>query len=314
MNTVRLDGYVDTTQRKSFNVSANLIGEFDTGPLHHTIVTGLEYRDTANDNDRFNPVFSTSGGDREAFTIMRPLSFSNGSGVTANGDITTLTFSDVNDITEANLEVFSAFIQNEISISENFDVILGARFDSFNFDVDDLKNNVTRARKDEEISPRIGLIFKPQENISLYGSFSRSFLPRSGGQFASVSDSAVLLEPDIYENQEVGLKWDFADRFSLTAAYFENEQTLDAAPDGAPENLERRGLEVDGFELQLEGDVTERLYLRAGYTHLNGKTDFTDDGIARELPRELPETSFSIWTHYHVMCMKIYAFKSMSKI
>jgi len=297
---VRLDGYVDTTERQSFNLSGNLIGEFATGGIKHTVVTGLEYRDTANDNDRFNPVFSTSGGDRESFLITRPLALSGGVGVTDTGAQTTLAFTDLNDDTESDLQVFSAFIQDEIALSDKFDIVLGARFDSFDFSVDDIKAGVSRARKDEKISPRLGLIFKPQENISLYGSFSQSFLPQSGGQFATVSGSSALFEPDVFESLEAGLKWDFTSGLSFTAAYFQNEQTIDAAADGAPEDLERRGLEVDGFELQLEGQVTDRLYIKAGYAHLSGKTDFTTTGIARELPRELPENTVSLWTNYQV--------------
>jgi len=294
-DVVRLDGYLDTTQRKSFNLSGNLIGEFDKGSIHHTVVTGIEYIDTSNNNDRYNPVFNTTGNDREEFLITRPLTLSGGTGTNAAGDPTTLTFSNLNDDTEADLQVFSAFIQNEIALSDKFDIVLGARFDSFDFSVDDIKAGVSRARKDEEISPRLGLIFKPQENVSIYGSFSQSFLPRSGGQFVTISDSTSQFEPDVFESLEAGLKWDFTSGLSFTAAYFQNDQTIDAAIDGAPEDLERRGLEIDGFELQLQGQLTDKLYLNAGYTYLNGETD---DGA--ELPRELPQNSFSIWTNYKV--------------
>ena len=256
INTVRLDGYVDTTQRKRFNLSGNLVGEFTTGALGHTIVTGLEYADTSNNNDRINPLFSATPDDpdQENFLIARPLDLVNGVGINATGQAFTVDFpiSQLNDDTEADLQVFSAFIQDEIALSDKFDIVLGLRFDSFDFEVDDIRAGVTRSRKDEKISPRAGLIFKPQENVSLYGSYSQSFLPRSGGQFASVSDSTALLEPDEFESLEAGVKWDFIPGLSFTAAYFQNEQTIDASPDGAPEDLERRGLEVDGFELQLE--------------------------------------------------------------
>jgi catecholate siderophore receptor len=52
---------------------------------------------------------------------------------------------------------------------------------------------------------------------------------------------------------------------------------------------------VEGFELQLEGEVTERLYLRAGYANLSGET--SDGGVT---PRELPKNTFSIWSNYKV--------------
>lgn len=299
IDTVRLDGYVDTTERKRFNASANLIGAFDTGIFSHTLVTGVEFTSTSNDNDRFNPLFSATPDDpdRENFTIMRPLSLNGGAGVNADGQAFTVAFpaSEINDNTEAGLQVASAFIQDEIAISDNFDIVLGARFDSFDFKVDDMIDGVTRSRKDEKISPRLGLIYKPIENISIYSSYGESFLPRSGGQFASVSDQTQLLEPDEFENIEVGFKWDFGQDLSFTAAYFQNEQTIDAAPDGAPENLERRGLDIEGFEIQLEGHLTDALYVRAGYANMSGETN-----NGAEKPRELPENTASIWANYQV--------------
>lgn len=302
LNTVRLDGYLDTTQRKSFNLSGNLISEIRTGSIEHTIVAGLEYRDTANDNDRFNPVFSTSGGDRENFAITRPLAISNGSGTTATGQPTTLTFSDLNDQTESEVQVFSAFIQDEIAVSDHFDIILGGRFDSFDISTNDIGRGVSGlSKKDEKFSPRAGLIFKPQENVSMYGSYSQSFLPRTGEQFAGLRRSSGasvqsdILSPDEFENLEGGVKWDFASGLSFTAAYFKNEQTRAARANQNAEESEIQGLSVNGFELQLEGDVNDRLYVRAGFANLNGET--SSGGLR---PRELPETTASIWTNYKV--------------
>lgn len=297
-NIVTLDGYRDTTQRKNLNLSANLIGEFATRGIGHTIVTGLEYSDTSNNNDRFNTFFDQTSNDNETFFAGRPLGLINGVGINAAGATTRNDFSvSLNDDTDADVKVLSAFIQDEISLSDNFDIVLGARFDSFDITSLDTKArpNVTRSRKDEEISPRLGLIYKPQENVSLYGSFSQSFLPRSGGQFASLSSSTEFLNPDVFENLEAGLKWDFANDLSFTAAYFQNEQTSAARDDVNAEEFEIRGLEVEGFELQIEGHLTDKLYLKAGYANLSGKTD-----QGRELPRELPENTFSLWTNYQV--------------
>lgn len=294
-NAVELDGYVDTTARKNLNLSGNLIGEFSTGRIGHTVVAGLDYINTSNNNDRFNPVFSTTLDDRDVFAATRPLNFRGLSGVNFDGVATTASFTDLNDDTEADISVFSAYIQDEISLSPMFDIVLGARFDSFDFEVDDIKNTASFDRKDEEISPRAGLIFKPQENVSIYGSFSRSFLPRSGEQFASISANTSLLDPDVFENLEAGLKWDFAPGLSFTAAYFQNDQISADRDDVTGEGFEIRGLEVEGFELQLQGQVTEALYINAGYTNLSGETD-----QGNEIPRELPETMFSVWSNYQV--------------
>lgn len=294
-NSVELDGYVDTTQRKNFNLSGNLVGEFTTGSIKHTVVAGLEYIDTVNNNDRFNPVFSTTGDDRENFVATRPLDFRGFQGTNASGTPFTVAYSDLNDDTNADVKVVSAYLQNEISLSDQFDIVLGARFDSFDIEVADIANGGTRSRKDEEISPRAGLIFKPQENVSIYGSFSRSFLPRSGEQFASLSASTEALSPDVFENLEAGVKWDIVRGVSFTAALFQNEQTVAARDNNNPEEFTIRGLQVEGVELQLQGQVTDALYLTAGYSYLSGETD---GGL--EDPRELPEHMLSAYGNYQV--------------
>lgn len=302
--TVDLDGYIDTTQRANFVLAGNLVSEFSTGSIGHTIIGGVEYIQTENDNDRYNPVFSTFAdaigmdSDREAFLISDPLTFSGGIGIRADGvSQTTMAFTDLNDKTEAEVDVFSVYIQDQIEINQYIDVILGARFDSFDFVATDLKpsTSVTRSRKDEEISPRAGVVIKPIENISLYASYSESFLPRSGGQFANISDTTAALDPDIFEQSEIGVKWDFLDGMSFTAAYFQSEQTSASRVDGNSEQLEIRGLEIDGVELQIQGNVTDQFFITAGYSYLDGETD-----QGREIPRELPENTFSVWGSYDV--------------
>lgn len=293
-NVVQLDGYVDTTQRERLTLAGNLVGEFETGSIGHTIIAGAEFIDTSNDNDRFNPVFSSTGNDRETFDATRPLNFSGGSGVNAAGVPVSMTFSSINDRTEAEVQVTSFYVQDQIEVNQYVDVLLGARFDSFDLSVTDTKdpaNLITRSRKDEEISPRAGLIIKPQENVSLYASYSESFLPRSGGQYASLSDNTENLDPDVFEQSEIGVKWDFLEGLSLTAAYFQNEQTR-TERDQNDETFETRGLKVDGFEIQLQGDVTDYWFVSAGYSNLSGETSSGVD------PRELPENTFSIWNNF----------------
>ncbi|MEM9233215.1 MAG: TonB-dependent siderophore receptor [Pseudomonadota bacterium] len=300
-NVVGIDGYVDTTQRQNLILSADLIGEFTTGSLGHTVVTGIEFIDTTNDNDRFNPVWSQSNDDVEFFTIQRPLNFRGGTGIDANGNPTTVAFSDLNDDTSATVEVFSAYIQDEIEISDKLDIILGARFDSFDIEVDNLDpdNLETRSRTDDRVSPRLGIVFKPIENISLYGSYSESFLPRSGEQFANINGSNNALDPNEFTNVEAGVKWDFAQGLSLTAAIFEIEQSSPQVADNDPETLDVIDSETKGFEVQLQGQVTEQWYISGGYSYLEGEI-IDRNGATGRTPRELPENMFSLWNAYQV--------------
>ena len=314
IETVDLDGYVDTTQRQNFTLAGNLVGEFFTGSIGHTLVAGAEYLDTSNNNDRFNTFFDTSQDDVETFAIDRSadraINLLGGVGVNAAGDVTTNSFAvDLNDDDHAELTVFSAYIQDQIEINQYVDVIIGVRFDSFDFEVKDLASDpsVTFTRKDEEISPRLGLIVKPQENISLYGSYSESFIPRSGGQFAEISDREQRLAPDVYTNLEAGVKWDFAQGLSFTAAVFEIEESSPQPDTSAGADTDNESVIVDstvqGFEAQIQGRLTEDWNITAGYSYLDGDVA-NDSGVNQgeiiegRRPRELPESTFSVWTNY----------------
>lgn len=293
-NIVGLDGYIDETERQNLILSSNLISEFETGRVGHTIIFGGEYIDTSSDQFRFNSVFDTSDDDVETFFAARPINFSGGVGVNTAGDVTNNTFSDLNDDTNVDIQVTSVYLQDQISVSDQLDIVLGARFDRFDIDVFNVEDNEARSRVDEEVSPRAGIIYKPQENISIYASYSESFLPRSGEQFANINGSNNVLDPNVFENIELGIKWDFNESFSLTAAIFENEQTSPQVSDNDPSTLDVIQSEVSGFELQFSGQITEQWFVTANYSNLDGEQG---NGLD---PREIPENTFSIWNKVSV--------------
>lgn len=297
---VTLDGYIDTTERQNFILSGNLIGEFITGEIDHTVILGAEYINTSSDQDRYNAYWDTTMDDNEIFSIARPLDLSGGIGVNASGLTTTNDYTaDINDDTRVTVDVFSAYIQDEIELSEQWDLILGARFDSFDIEVFNVVADETRDRKDEEISPRLGLVFKPQEKISLYTSYSESFLPRSGEQFANINGDNNALAPNTFTNLEAGVKWDLEQGLSLTLSVFEIQQSSPQTSDGDPSTLDVIDSEITGFEAQLLGNVTDSWTISAGYSYLDGEqVDRTGPTGLR--PRELPEHMFSIWNTYQV--------------
>lgn len=296
---VGLDGYLDTTQRTNLILSADLIGQFQMAGFNHTFVTGVEFINTGNNNDRLNPVWSDSNDDVEFFTIARPLATGGGTGTAASGNPTTLAFSDLNDDTHADISVFSAYLQDEIEISDHLDIILGARFDSFEIEVLNVPANETRERTDERVSPRLGVVYKPQENISLYASYSESFLPRSGEQFAAINGSNNALDPNEFTNLEAGLKWDLASNLSFTGSIFEIEQRSPQVADNDPATLDVIESEITGFELQLQGQLTEAWFISAGYSYLDGE-QVNRTGNTGLRPRELPENTLSLWNTYQV--------------
>jgi catecholate siderophore receptor len=297
---VTLDGYVDTTQRENLILSGNLIGQFFTGGIEHTVIGGAEFIDTSSNQDRFNSFWSTTMDDNEIFAVTRPLDLRNGVGENAFGMPTVNDFTvDLNDDTHVNVEVVSAYLQDEVQLGDRLDLVLGARFDRFDIDVFNVPADERRTRTDEEISPRAGLIFKPWEEISIYASYSESFLPRSGEQFTDINGANDQLDPNTYSNLEAGIKWDFADGLSLTAAIFEVEESSPQVADDDPATLDVIDSEITGFEAQLKGPVTNRWYVSAGYSYLDGEqVDRGGDTGLR--PRELPEHTFSIWNNFVV--------------
>ncbi|MEL6542545.1 MAG: TonB-dependent siderophore receptor [Pseudomonadota bacterium] len=298
-NIVELDGYIDDTQRQNLILSGNLIGEFETGSVGHTIIFGGEYINTSSDQSRFNSFFSGSQDDRETFFAVRPIQLSNNVGVNAAGQPTTNDFTvDLNDDTRVTIDVISAYIQDEIKLTDWLNVVLGARFDSFDIEVFNVPANDLRSRKDEEISPRAGLIFKPAQNISIYGSYSESFLPRSGEQFANINGNNNALDPNTFTNLEAGVKVDFDTGLSLTAAVFEIEQSSPQPNDNDPATLDIIDSTIRGFEVQLNGSITYFWTIQAGYSYLDGEqVDAFGNGTGLSL-RELPENMVSLWNSF----------------
>ena len=299
-DVVTLDGYVDATKRENLMLTGNLIGEVSTGFINHTLVAGGEYIDTSSDQDRFNAFWDTTSDDNEIFAVTRPLNLRGDVGVNASGVTTTNDFAaDLNDDTRVDIEVFSAYIQDEIEISDMLDVIVGVRYDSFDIKVFNVPADERRSRKDEEVTPRVGVVFKPLETISIYGSYSESFLPRSGEQFANINGNNNKLDPNTFENLEAGIKWDFAQGLSLTAAVFEIEQSSPQVADNNPETLDVIDSKIDGVEVQLKGLITDRWFVSAGYSYLDGE-QVNRSGKTGLRPRELPENMFSLWNSFQV--------------
>ena len=297
-NVVTLDGYLDTTKRESLILSGNLVGEISTGAVNHTIITGGEYINTSSDQDRYNAFWDTTSDDNEIFAIARPLALRGGVGVNASSVTTTNNFTtDLNDDTRVSIDTFSAYIQDQIEFTEWLDVIVGVRFDSFDIQVLNVPANETRTRKDEEVSPRFGVVLKPRDNVSIYGSYSETFLPRSGEQFANINGSNNALDPDTFSNLEAGVKWDFAEDISLTAAVFEIEQSSPQVADNDPSTLDVIDSTIKGFEAQLHGHVIERWFVSAGYSYLDGE-QVSRTGPTGLRPRELPEHKFSLWNNF----------------
>jgi catecholate siderophore receptor len=292
---VTMDGYSDPTERDNTMFSANLINEFDVpflnGSAKHTLMVGAEAISTDNKNFRYNTFWSTTLDDNEVFNVTNPMNFS----VNANGDATTNDFTaDLNNSTTSAISVTSVYVQDQIDLTDNFKVMLGFRHDNFDISVTDVIANNTTSKVDENVSPRLGLIYKPMEDMSVYYSYSESFLPRSGEQFKKLKESDSRLDADVFESTEFGLKLSLSNNLSLTASLFESEQIRAARDSDTGETSEVIGLTVEGFEVELKGQLSDNLSIHAGYSSLDGVT------AKGGKPREIPTHTFNAFAQYIV--------------
>lgn len=289
---VTLDGYQDMTGRENLIVQGNLVGEFETGRIGHTLLVGAEYGDQTTDNARNDNRFAANNDDQITIAFTDPL------------NIPAFSFSAPSRDRSSEVEFTSLYIQDQIDLTDSFKLIAGLRFDRFDVSVLDRRaalnpgDDGRRARVDEEISSRLGFIYKPAENVSIYASYSETFLPSSGDQFLTLSPTTEDIRPQSFENTEAGVKWDLNSGLSLTAAIFRLEQGLFTTvdPDNQAVTITVPGSTTDGVEFQLTGTLTQRWSVNAGYSYLDGEVDGgTFEGNET---RQTPEHMVSLWNQY----------------
>ena len=293
-STVKLDGYVDTTQRETTTFSYQVNGEFEMGDIVHNLIAGLEFIETSNNNDRYNADWTpddNADADTETFAIGA-LMVNRNSGVNTSGNTTVNNYTtSINDKTLGDLSVVSAYLLDEIQLTDSLDLVLGVRFDKMDYDVQDVKNSVNYTDSDDTISPRAGIVFDVTDNTSLYASYSESYQQIKGDQYASLNAYDNKSDPNTFENTEFGVKYDLPNGLSFTAAFFNVEANKPQTDDNGATFYKEKS-DVSGFELQLLGALTDKWYLSASYTSLDAES--SSGGRLREAPEDM----FSIWNNY----------------
>jgi catecholate siderophore receptor len=139
--------------------------------------------------------------------------------------------------------------------------------------------------------------------VSIYASYSETFLPRSGDQFLTLTLDSESTRPQFFENREVGLKWDLSPQLSLTTAVFdlERESFTSVDPNDQEQVIIIEGSNTRGFEVQLAGNLSERWSITTGYSYLDGQVNRADgSGNDGNRTRQTPENMVSLWTRYEL--------------
>ena len=263
----------------AYTLDTYTVGKFKTGSVEHELVAGIELsRNEVRSNntflanvdpiDLFNPQYGNVTLGEPAFFFDRKTT-SDGLGI---------------------------YLQDQVTLSDKFIVVLGGRFDILTNEVEDFNQDTNEFQQNEGFSPRIGLVYKPIEDISVYASYSRSLEQSVGESF----DGSVF-DPGRGTQYEIGVKGDISDRLSATLALYDltrtNVSTND--PDNPNFQIQTGEQNSQGIELSVAGEILPGWNITGGYAYTDAvitEDNFEEDNRLNNAPKN----AVSLWTTYEI--------------
>ncbi len=200
-------------------------------------------------------------------------------------------------------EMYGIYLQNMMTLNEQWQVIAGVRFDEKKSD----------KVKEDHISPKLGLIYHPQSNGSVYLQYSESFMPLgevSNGRGRIYTNDGEALDPEIGSAYELGTKWElFDDNLLLSGAIFKTTLEnitldVDAGTDASGNDLLHKTQEGEqvhkGAELMAQGNVTDAFSVMASAIYLDAEIT-NHSHYSGKTPVDVPEVAASLWSAYQVI-------------
>lgn len=293
---VELGAYRDDTERQNLINQTDVTYNLKLGSVEHKLLVGMELGRQDTDNSRRSP------GDSDSLGVN----------VSAeNPEFTgTLTLNNLRINRRSEITNTAFYIQDQIILSPKWELVIGLRHDNFDMDYKDLGTTSIPGRNDKinesdnKLSPRAGLIFKPLDNLSVYASYSESFVPRAGDQLTGLTLTTANLSPEKFINHEIGAKFDVNPDLSLTAALYKLERENIAITDPTPgvnNQILVDGQETKGLELGVTGKLTDKWSVFGGYAFQDA--EITKDQIKAKISSgtslaQTPRHTFSIWNKY----------------
>ena len=237
-----------------FVARAELAGEFEAGGLRHRLLVGA-------DVDRF---------DLNWFIQRYRPGWFPGSTDIDTLDPAAYLFLDVfnpvygqspqpvpgpNTNRDENLDGVGFYIQDQIDITDRFQVRLGLRWDDFEQDLTNLRATpaTTITTSDDRVSPQFGAVYSVNDGFSLYASYGEGFRQQAGSDY-----QGRQFNPNLTESAEIGLKLDMAQfsqgvSGSLTFALFQVDQSNILVNDDRPEAVALGWFSHDAGEARSRG-------------------------------------------------------------
>jgi catecholate siderophore receptor len=210
---------------------------------------------------------------------------------------------------DASADSIAAYVFDTIELSPMWELSGGLRWDRFEVEATGRDRNSgereTFGRTDNVVSGRAAVVFKPSDNTSLYAGYGTSFNPSAEG--LSLNSGTADVAPEKSRTIEIGAKWSlFDDRLLLGSALFRTDKTNARVEDPSREEEGRFFVldgeqRVEGFEVTVAGEITERLTVFGGYAYLDSEVlSSTDPGEVGNALGNTPRNSATLWGSYQL--------------
>ncbi|ELW85123.1 MULTISPECIES: TonB-dependent receptor [Acinetobacter] len=265
------------TTNKTLMNTFDITGQFKTGFLDHKIMFGSDWS-----NEKREPILGNYSSGSSAglyYRYVNPFdtsdSYLSDGWSKLNGSRPAETSHSKTDASS-----LSFFLQDLISFNEKYKMMLGVRYDSYDFATNDVRNQRKRSYRDDSLSPNIGFVWQPVESQSFYTSYSKSFSPYGGrgllGVSTTINPSLYDAEPQYNEQYEIGVKSDWLDgRLNTQLSVFDiTKNNIRYQPDSMnrPNDWEvGQKQQSQGVEFSFIGQVLDNLYVRGGYGYTDAK-------------------------------------------
>ncbi|MEH2465712.1 TonB-dependent siderophore receptor [Nostoc sp.] len=283
--SVERDNIVNRNRRnENYFWQTDLIGKFNTGSVAHQLLLGLELRR----NTDINPNFF--GGDIAPIDIFNPVY-----GARPTGPVVLRVFG-------TRISTTGVYLQDQVTLRSNLKLLVGGRYD-FVFSDNSAKIGDAETTNsnfyDSAFSPRVGLVYQPIEPISLYASYSRSFVPNDG-----TTASGALLEPSRGTQYEVGIKSELFDRrLSATLAAYDITKTNipNTDPNNTDFSIAVGEVKSRGIELDMAGEILPGWKIIAsGYLNDAFVSEDNDPTIKGQRLVNTAYNGATLWTTYEI--------------
>lgn len=165
-------------------------------------------------------------------------------------------------------QAYGVYLQDQLELSADWRLLLGLRFDQYRQEIRERLKNTLAKTSDQQVSPRVGLVYVLSPEFSLYSSYSEGFLPLSGTDFYGNG-----FAPEQSDSTELGLKFQFAN-LNGTLALFDAEKSniLTSDPINVGFSAPLGQARSQGLELDVQSMLTDSLQAILSYSYLDTRT------------------------------------------